>query len=387
MPVRFRTYRYMPPSSIAFLLIVAVSTIAAAPEDLSKSLEPIRATHKVPALAAAVIQGTNIIASGAVGLRRSDGKIPVTLDDKFHWGSLTKSMTATLAAMLVDAGTIRWRSTLDEVFPDLKETMHADWHGTSIESLLQNRGGAPANLDANGLWSRMWKFNGKPADHRLFLLKELTAKPPAQKPSSTNVYSNAGYSLAGAMIERAAGIPWETAIQDQLFKPLKMTSIGFGAPATLGKEDQPWGHTPSLLGYKPVPPGPLADNPEGISPAGRAHGSILDLAKYAAFHLSGARGKGVLLKPDTFKRLHTRGPNQDYAMGWMILPRPWGKGDVLTHSGSNTMFYAVIWIAPERDFAVVVATNAGGEAAARACDNVASTLIQLHLAPLATSKK
>ena len=376
------------PIHFVVTIIVVASTIAqAAPIDLSKQLAPIRESHKLPALAAAVVQGTNIVACGAVGLRRIGGSIPVTLEDKFHWGSLTKSMTATLAAMLVENNKLQWQSTLGDVFPDLKVTMHPDWSATTLEWLLQNRGGAPANLDANSLWARMWKFSGKSTEHRMFLLKELTAKPPTQKPGSTFVYSNAGFSIAGAMTEHVVGKSWEETIQDRLFKQLGMSSVGFGAPATPGKEDQPWGHTLTATGFKPVPPGPGADNPVGISPAGRAHGSILDLAKYAAFHLAGARGKGVILKSDTFKKLHTPGPNQEYAMGWMVVHRHWAKSNALTHSGSNTMFYAVIWIAPEQDYAVVVATNAGGDAAGLACDNAAATFIKLYLNDSATQKK
>ena len=379
----------MTPAPFHYLsLLVSISIVAqAAPANLGSKLHPIRAKHKVPALAAAVVHGGKITACGAVGFRREGGNIPVTLDDKFHWGSLTKSMTATLAAMLVDNNKLQWQSTLGDVFPNLKVTMHPDWSATTLEWLLQNRGGAPANLDANSLWTRMWKFSGKSTEHRMFLLKELTAKPPTQKPGSTFVYSNAGFSIAGAMTEHVVGKSWEETIQDRLFKQLGMSSVGFGAPATPGKEDQPWGHTLTTSGFKPVPPGPGADNPVSISPAGRTHGSILDLAKYAAFHLAGARGKGVILKSDTFKKLHTPGPNQAYAMGWMVVRRPWAKGNALTHSGSNTMFYAVIWIAPEQDYAVVVATNAGGDAAGLACDNAAATFIKLYLNDSATQKK
>jgi hypothetical protein len=49
---------------------------------------------------------------------------------------------------------------------------------------------------------------------------------------------------------------------------------------------------------------------------------------------------------------------------------------VLTHAGSNTMNYAVVWMAPKRDFAALVCTNQGGDAAAKACDEAAGALIK-----------
>ncbi len=65
-------------------------------------------------------------------------------------------------------------------------------------------------------------------------------------------------------------------------------------------------------------------------------------------------------------------------MGWTIVSRDWGGGRVLTHSGSNTYWFAVVWMAPKKDFAVLVCCNQGGDGAQKACDEVASRLIQQH---------
>jgi CubicO group peptidase (beta-lactamase class C family) len=145
--------------------------------------------------------------------------------------------------------------------------------------------------------------------------------------------------------------------------------------------DHPWGHTPGLLlmSDNSVPPGIKADNPAAIGPGGTVHCSIGDLARYAAFHLQGARGHGSLLKPESFRHLHTALKGQDYACGWIVTRRDWGGGDVLMHNGSNTSFFTVIWIAPKRDFAVVVATNMGGSRAETGSDAAAWALIQEHL--------
>lgn len=65
-------------------------------------------------------------------------------------------------------------------------------------------------------------------------------------------------------------------------------------------------------------------------------------------------------------------------MGWLVVERPWGGGTVLNHAGSNTMNYAVAWVAPKRDFAVLVCTNQGGDSATRGTDEAAAALIKLH---------
>jgi D-alanyl-D-alanine carboxypeptidase len=65
-----------------------------------------------------------------------------------------------------------------------------------------------------------------------------------------------------------------------------------------------------------------------------------------------------------------------YAMGWVIADnQPWAGGPALTHAGSNTMWFAVAWLAPGKDFAVLVACN---QANAEACNDAVLTLIADH---------
>ena len=85
-----------------------------------------------------------------------------------------------------------------------------------------------------------------------------------------------------------------------------------------------------------------------------------------------------LLAAAAYRDLHKPGFGGNYSGGWKVLKRDWG-GTVLTHSGTNTMNYAVVWMAPEKDFAVLVVTNQGGTKAAAATDTVCSALIQRYL--------
>jgi CubicO group peptidase (beta-lactamase class C family) len=180
------------------------------------------------------------------------------------------------------------------------------------------------------------------------------------------------------MIETITGTPWEDLISRRLFGPLKMTTAGFGPPGTMGTVDQPRGHTAGGLVFEP---GPLADNPPCYGPSGTVHCSIEDWSKFIALHLRGARGEARLLKAETFTRLHTpaAGPGDSYAMGWAVAERPWGGGTVLTHAGSNSLSYAVTWLAPKRDFAVLVMCNQGGDNAAKATDDACGALIEEYL--------
>jgi CubicO group peptidase (beta-lactamase class C family) len=244
---------------------------------------------------------------------------------------------------------------------------------------VTHRSGAPANLDAGGLWGRLWSHRGSAVEARRLLLEGVVTKPPVSEPGSTYLYSNAGFAIAGAMAETVAKEPWEDLLRERLFDPLGMKSAGYGAPGTAGVLDQPRGHRKD---GNAVLPGPGSDNPAAIGPAGIVHASIPDWAKFVALHLVGEGKSPRLLRRPTFTLLHApavEGKDR-YAMGWGVQDRDWGGGRVLTHTGSNTMWYCVTWIAPKEDFAVLVACNQGGERAAKACDEAAGALIQDHLA-------
>jgi CubicO group peptidase (beta-lactamase class C family) len=150
-----------------------------------------------------------------------------------------------------------------------------------------------------------------------------------------------------------------------------MKSAGFGVPGTIGGLDQPWGHNRVNGKITPL----QSDNPPAIGPAGTVHCSLDDMARYTILHLQGQSDPASLLKPETFRKLHTPPDGTDYACGWISLKRGWAGGKALMHNGSNTMWYLVMWLAPEKNFSVVVATNLAGPSAENGCDDVASAMI------------
>lgn len=353
-------------------VLLGTSTVSAQTtrsSDCSEMLEKVCAKHDLPGMVAAVVDGDDIVISGAAGVRKRGTDVRVTIEDKFHIGSDTKAMTATLCAMLVEEGKLRWDITIAEVFPELVQKMHPDWKAVTLEQLLTNHGGAPAGLEKGNLWKKLWQFAGTPEQARQMLLEGVLAEAPEAPPGKKYIYSNAGFSIAGRMTEKVTGVAWEELITERLFKPLGMNSCGFGAPGTKDRIDQPLGHRKDGM---PVDPGPGADNPPAISPAGRVHCTIADWAKFISLHLQQDR----LLSKQSFEKLHEPFPDESrYAMGWISVPRPWAGGNALTHSGSNTMWYAVVWMSRSRNFGVLVMCNQGGDKTARACDEVAAALI------------
>lgn len=338
-------------------------------DNLNEVLSEIRESNGLPALAVAASKGGKVLGAGAVGVRKVGSAVAVTLSDKFHIGSDTKAMTATLVAMQVEQGKVRWEQTLSEIFPERAPKMNEAFRKVTLEMLLTHRAGLPANTHNYG------SAKDPVTSQRLSAMDAVINAPPVHEPGTDFLYSNAGYIIVGAILERITGKAWEALIQEKLFRPLGMTSAGFGPPSKPGQTDQPWGHVLKDAKFKPA----YGDNPPALGPAGTVHCDILDYMKFADLHTSNGKRPTGLVSPELMKALHTPGAGRTYAMGWGTGKRTWANGGVLSHAGSNTMNYFMVWLAPEIDFAVAAAVNAAGGKVQQAADQAISKCIQKYV--------
>lgn len=337
-------------------------------------LERVRAQIDVPGAAAAVADADRLLAVAACGLRSRQAGARVTFDDRFHVGSLTKAMTATVAAVLVERGKIAWDDTLAQVLDasivaQLPETHHA----VTLAQLLEHRSGLPDDRAGGPSLLRMSMIDAADPLWRARATVMAFAQGSLADPGADMRYANANYIAAGAMLEAATDQPWEHLMRTLLFEPLRMDSAGFGPPARSfgpgAEPDQPLGHR---NGY-PVPPGPFADNPAVLGPAGTVHCGMADLARFAQAHLKAALGAEGFVTAEMAERLHAD-PNADgYALGWGVR-RAGGDVERLAHAGSNTMFYAMMIVDVPAERVYVFAFNAVPEDADEATRQVRRVL-------------
>ena len=340
--------------------------------EVGEMLASIRKKHDVPALGVAVIVDGKLAALGVDGIRRHGHPEKVTPDDLWHLGSCTKAMTATLLASQVEAGEVSWSTTVAEGLPDLAPKMHDDAKSITVQELLQHRAGLPGG-PPDDLWRKLFKYEGSDEQARTEVASVLLAQAPETKPGERFLYSNAGYMIAGAIAERIGRRSWADLMRERLFAPLGITSAGFGAPGKADATEQPWGHHPKKS-QTDEPESAFADNPPSLGPAGTVHMNLRDWAKFAALHLGMPPENGEpLLKSGTLVALRTKPANGEYALGWNVTKRGWAPGPILTHAGSNTMWYCVAWLAPEAKFAILVTCNQGD--AGKACDDVAGACV------------
>ncbi len=342
----------------------------------NSTLESIRNDVDIPAVGALLVYQGRVIESGVAGLRASGRDEQVTVNDQWHLGSLTKAMTATLAAVLVEAGTLSWDMTVGDVFPDLVSSMRAEYINVRLDELIYHTSGLPNDVfSGTPIWPTLrTSTDPLPVQRRQWASEILELAPEVAR--GTHLYTNGGYIVAGTMMEEITGETWEALMQREVFDALGMTSTGFGPPGTsTTTPDQPWGHIAMGSGWTALPPTVAADNPAAIGPAGTVHSTFQDYALFMAAHSAGARGTGGLVSAETFAKLHTAAPGTNYSLGWSISQPGWANGSALDHNGSNKVWFATVWIAPQRDMGMLAVTNAGGDEGDRATDEIVEALI------------
>jgi CubicO group peptidase (beta-lactamase class C family) len=361
---------------LRILLLVLVLVLAACtrPPSAKRTVAGVDnlAGPAVPGTGAGLFRDERFEELAVSGARKAGVETPLARDDRFHLGSCTKAMTATLAGLLVEAGTLDWSTPLGDLLPNLAGTPYA---ALRFDTLLVHRAGLPATHPVLRELAEL-----APRDGRRRISEVVLALPPATPPGETFRYSNLSYIVAAHALETASRKPWEELVREELFEPLGMSSCGVGPTS---REDErtpsgPWGHARANGTWVPR----HFDNPLAMAPSSSVHCSLEDWGKFLKLHLDGFNEAPRLLTAETFRKLHQTHPAGDSSYtygGWNLLSRRWASGPVLAHTGSNTLNYANVWIAPRRNAFVLATANAGGDAGFRATDDLLQRLIRRHL--------
>lgn len=353
----------------ALMLFSSASALAATvPQDPYQSLlARAMQDRQIPAMAVLVIRHGAIAQESFRGVRAGPGSPPVARDDLWHIGSDTKAMTATLIAHLVERGTLGWNTPLVRALPQLAPAMQSGYRGITLVDMFSHRAGFKDLIDSD-FYNAFYSDKRPLHSQRLAYLRMALAQPPAYRPGTQNLYSNRGALLAAFIAEQKTGAGWEALMRREIFAPLGMRSAGFG-PTAAGQN----------LGHEKRVPvsGTRADDPAVLAPAGGVHITMDDWARFAIDQMKGEHGKGKLLKPETYRFVHTGQGGTIYGLGWGVRRQLDGlNGRFLTHAGSNGFWWARIVLFPDSESGLLIAANAGlDDGADKASDLVEKAIV------------
>lgn len=315
------------------------------PPELTEFVGATKEALGVPALAVAVADSEAMLLDYGEGKRVLGGQAKITTADRFHIGSVTKPVTATMIARLVEKRLIGWGTTPADVWPTNAHMMHPSVRNITVEQLLSHRAGVAAfeTDEENATFPR--RGEAPREERKRFALWLLAQKPPFVV--GEHVYSNAGYGLVAAMAEHLAGRSWEDLVEREVFGPLGMQTCGFGWPS---QTDQPTGHRFVNGRFEPHD---LRDGyrlSAAIAPAGDVHCSVSDVARFGQAHLKGLHQETGYLRAETFNKLH-EAPEGEYALGWNV--RKFGSH----HLGGAGTFSASLIVFRDDNLVTVLAAN------------------------------
>jgi D-alanyl-D-alanine carboxypeptidase len=369
----------MPFRAFFAVALFVTSAFAQADDDLGsflqQTLRAARDKDHIPGIGALIQIDGRIAAEAAVGVRALGHPEAVTVDDRWHIGSDSKAFTSTMIARLVEQHVMSWDDTLAASFPSFSKEIDPAYRDVTVTQLLSHTAGLPPLTDDKDFPSflAVIKMAQGVRAQRAAVAHKYLSMAPASKRGEFQ-YSNLGYIIAGAIAESRTGKTWEDLVREQIFTPLGITSAGFGAPGAAGKFDQPRGHGEIAGKLTPLDPADgEADNPPALGPAGTINIALKDWMRFAQDQLDGLHGHGRLLKADTYRKLHTP-VTGNYALGWGAKIESDGSTSMLTHTGSNGYWLADVRIMPKHDIIVLIAMNAGNDAANEAMRDIRQSL-------------
>jgi CubicO group peptidase (beta-lactamase class C family) len=288
-----------------------------------------------------VAQGGNVVLRKGYGLADRENNVPYDADTVFSIGSITKQFTAAAILKLEMQGKLKVEDTVGKFFPAAPD----DKKGITLHQLLTHSSGLESDFARDYDPVSRDEYVGR------ILSSKLRSKPGAEF-----YYANSGYSLLGAIVELASGMPYESYLREKLFIPAGMKSTGYKFPAwppakiAVGyKDGQRWGR----ITDKPW----AADGPYwALRCNGGIHSTLDDMFRWHKALL----GDAILSAPEKAKmfaeQIPERGGDGAYGYGWSVGRSAWG-GRLIEHNGGNGVMYADFLRYTDDDIVVILSTN------------------------------
>lgn len=343
----------VPPGSIE-------QAVAALPDIATRVME----RSGVPGMAIAVVQGSDILFAEGFGVRNLDTGAPITPETVFQVASLSKPMSATVAAIAVGRGIVDWDDRVRDLMPDYRLASDYVTTEATIGDFFAHRSGLPraAGDDLEDL-----------GYDRATILSRLHLLTLDSFRTSYN-YANFGTTTAGEAVAAAAGQPWEDLADAYLFDPLGMEHTSYRHDDFTAEADTADLHSLEGDHFAAL----YERDPDQQAPAGGVSSNVLDLSRWLRLLLGGGSFDGTeLFEPEDI--LPALKPQTQSSPGHSVTTRSGGYGYafnngvsangmvMLSHSGAFVLGAGTAFtVVPGLDTGIVVLTNGGPVGAAEA---------------------
>ncbi len=348
------------------IVSVFLATSLAAQDSFTTQVDKIAtdvlAKTGAPSASVAVVRDGKIVYANAYGTANLETKMRATPRMRYSIGSISKQFTAAAILMLAEEGKLSLDDKLVRWFPELTRA-----NEVTIREILSMTSGYQDFWPQDYVMPPMLQ----PATPQE-IMDQWARKPLDFDPGTRWQYSNTNYVIAGALVERVAGMPLIDLLQRRVFGPLQMTSVFNTDVAPLQPTDPL-----RYLRYALGPPRPAPKEGKGwMYAAGELAMTATDLAKWDISVID-----QTILKPASYHEQQTEvvlknGAGTNYGLG-VSVARP-NQRRLISHGGEVSGFTATNLIYPDDRVAVVVQTNLD---ATGASSQIASKIADLVFAP------
>ncbi|MEM1221655.1 MAG: serine hydrolase domain-containing protein [Verrucomicrobiota bacterium] len=340
-------------------------------EEIDTLVESVREAVEVPSFSVGIVCRERLVYAKATGYRRLSDASPATTETRYQIGSISKAITATLLAILVDRGDLALDDPISKFLPPSVELPRYRGSKTEITvwHLATHSAGLPRDPpNRKNIWHGVFLNPGQARPYSIEeLYKGLQKTRLRFEPGTAYNYSNFGYGLLGHILERAARQPLTELLKVSLFHPLGMddTTIELEPDKLTDFATHYWADDRKR---------PRIDRPATQFGEIFAHGgmvsSVHDLAHFISYQLGAhqrskppamisairtpqrsANGEPFILQRDDI--------SMEMAIGWRVQS-PEKNGGIVNHSGEMDGHSAFLAFAPEAEIGIIVLANLGG---------------------------
>ncbi len=316
----------------------------------------LEANH-IPGAAIAVVKDGQLLFAKGYGYANLEKQLPVVADKAlFRTGSVAKLFIWTAVMQLVEQGKLELDADVNTYLETFQiPTTYPE--PITLRHLLTHTAGFEDDLF--GVLAKEAK-DLEPLSE--FVSKHIPAR--VYPPGTVTAYSNFGVTLAGYIVEKTAGVPFEEYVNAEIFQPLGMTRTTFIQPLPTDLA------TNSAKGYTFTKAGFQESHFEyyQIAPAGSASATVTDMSRFMlAFLQGGELEKNRILETSTVNAMLTRQFSNDERLsgfGFGFYEMPFAGYRVWGHKGETDFFRTLLVLLPEKNLGIYVAYNAAGGGAA-----------------------
>jgi len=325
--------------------------------NLDDVVAKVLAEWKVPGLSVAVVKNGQVIYAKGFGYRDVEKKLPVTTDTLFAIGSVSKSFTSLMFAVLNDEGKVDWDQPVRTYLPTFQILDPVATDHATARDLLSHRTGMPGH-------DLIWYSSNFSREDLFDRMKYLKSNKEFRQGYE---YCNLMVMTVGYLEGRVANSSWEELVRTRIFQPLDMRNSNFSVTDSQKSADfsQPYSLKKDVVTKVPF------KNIDAIGPAGSINSSINDMSRYLVFQLGDGTYNGKkIVSPANLKLVHTGqtamtglpelftqnglGP-MTYAMGW--VDTTFRGHHMVWHNGGIDGFHSLLTMLPEDKVGVVILSN------------------------------